>query len=88
MKLTGQKPVQLRIESTADYYTFSYSTDGKTFQSLGKMNTYFLSSETLGGFTGVVFGWFAEGEAGTTAIAAVDWLDYVPGAEYVKKSAW
>lgn len=50
------------------------------------MDTYFLATETLGGFTGVVFGLFAEGRDGTKASCNVDWLDYQPGAEYKELS--
>lgn len=77
--LTDDAPVvQLRVEADASHYAFSYSLDGKRFEPLGKMNTFFLATETLGGFTGMMFGLFAEGEADTHATAAFDWFDYLP----------
>ena len=82
VKLNKKKAVQLRVEATNALYSFSYSTDGKTFEKLGSMDTYFLATETLGGFTGVVFGLFAEGREGTKASCNVDWFDYQPGEEY------
>lgn len=83
VKLSSKGAVQFRVEATNSHYAFSYSTDGgKSFQPLGKMNAFFLSTETMGGFTGVLFGWFAEGNEGTKAVASVDWFDYKPGAPY------
>ena len=71
----GQK-VQLRLEADAKHYAFSYSLDGKSFHPLGKMNTFFLATETLGGFTGMMFGLFAEGQEATQAKAVFSWFDY------------
>ena len=86
VKLNAKKPVQLRVECTNALYRFSYSTDGKSFLPLSEMDTYFLATETLGGFTGVLFGLFAEGDTNTKASCNVDWFDYQPGKEYVEKS--
>lgn len=86
VKLPNKKAVQFRVEATNALYSFSYSTDGKIFEKLGSMDTYFLATETLGGFTGMVFGMFAEGEEGTKATAHVDWFDYQPGEEYKTSS--
>lgn len=44
------------IEPT--FYYFGYTENG-TYHELGKMNTRYLSSETAGGFTGVVLGLYA-----------------------------
>ena len=43
---------------------------------------------TEGGFTGMLFGLFAEGNEGTKATAAVDWFDYKPGSEYRPTAAY
>ena len=51
---------ELEVRCTPDYYVFS--CNGK---ELGKMNTRFLSSECLGGFTGIYVGVFADGSAGS-----------------------
>ena len=87
-KLSTKCAVQFEIDVTNSHYAFSYSTDGKNFQPLGKMDSFFLSTETLGGFTGMLFGWFAEGNEGTKAVAAIDWFDYKPGAPYVAVQAY
>lgn len=85
----GGSAVQLRCEASATLYKFSYSTDGgKTFRDLGQMDTRFLATETLGGFTGVLFGLYAEGGNGTHATATFPWFDYQPGEPYVQTSMY
>lgn len=59
MEVSG-KNVTLRIEGSPELYTFSVSTDGRDFISLGRMNTRFISSEAGGGFTGAYIGLFAQ----------------------------
>jgi len=51
--------VYLQVQGDKDYYSFAYSTDGKNFETLGKMNVCYISSETAGGFTGIYLGLFA-----------------------------
>lgn len=70
--------VTLRVEGTPAFYEFSYSEDGKHFTKLGKMNTEFLSSETLGGFTGIILGMYAYGGPRTKTKAAFSYFDYEP----------
>ena len=48
----------LRIRSDEDRYYFEYSTDGKKFRELFRMSCTLLSTETVGGFTGVVAGMY------------------------------
>ena len=88
VKLNTKGTVQFKVDVTNTHYAFSFSTDGKNFQPLGKMNSYFLSTETLGGFTGMLFGWFAEGDEGTKAVANIDWMDYKPGEAYKATSLY
>lgn len=57
--IASSQTIQLRIQGENDFYTFSYSTDGKHFITLGKMNTCYLSSETANSFTGVILGLYA-----------------------------
>lgn len=57
---TSGEGVTLRIEGAAETYTFSFSSDGKKFETLGRMNTRFISSEAGGGFTGAYVGLFAQ----------------------------
>ena len=82
VKLNTKGAVQFKVDATNSHYAFSYSADGKNFLPLGKMDSFFLSTETLGGFTGMLFGLFAEGIEGTKATAVIDWFDYQSGTEY------
>ena len=43
------------VKSDINYYYFGYKVNG-IYHDLGKMNTRYLSTETAGGFTGVVLG--------------------------------
>lgn len=56
------KSVYLRVAGDKKEYTFSYSVDGKTFAELGTMDVRYLSTETAGGFTGIVLGMFGTSE--------------------------
>ena len=54
------------------------SSDGKDFVELAKMEYRFLSTETIGGFTGVMLGLFAHCDNETGAgYADVDWFEYL-----------
>ena len=88
VKLQGKKAVQLRVDASSKLYKFQYSQDGKTWTDMGQMDTYFLATETLGGFTGMLFGLYAQGAEGTTATAAFDWFDYQPGEAYKRTSIY
>jgi alpha-N-arabinofuranosidase len=71
--------VALRINADAEYYTFSYSVDGKHFNEIAKMNTRYLSSETTAGFTGTVIGLYAASTAASPAgYGLFDYFDYAP----------
>lgn len=59
--------VTLKVEGLPESYSFSYSSDGSDFLPLGKMDTRYLSSETAGGFTGVVIGMYCTGGKGAEA---------------------
>lgn len=56
--LPGGDEVELMVRSDINYYYFGYKVNG-TYHELGKMNTRYLSTETAGGFTGVVLGLYA-----------------------------
>lgn len=56
-----KKPVSIRIAGNKDIYQFFYSVDGKDYTMLGQMDTRYLSTETAGGFTGLVLGLYATG---------------------------
>ncbi|HEX8015073.1 MAG TPA: hypothetical protein VF465_07555 [Flavobacterium sp.] len=55
MEIQGDK-IYLKVKGDKDFYSFYYSSDGKKFNFLSKINVWYLSSETNGGFTGVYIG--------------------------------
>lgn len=59
------KKICLRVEGSAHFYHFSYSTDNTTYTPLGDLDTRYLSSESVGNFTGVFIALFAEGQGCT-----------------------
>ena len=68
----------LRITSDKDFYYLQASSDGKDFVGLAKMEYRFLSTETIGGFTGVMLGLFAQcGNEAGGGYADVDWFEYL-----------
>ena len=44
------------MRSDGNQYFYEYSTDGKTYKNLYKISCTLLSTEAIGGFTGVVCG--------------------------------
>ena len=69
----------LRITSDQDFYYMMVSTDGTDFIPLAKMEYRFLSTETIGGFTGVMLGLFAQGnEEAVNGYVDVDWFEWYP----------
>lgn len=67
-KIGDKRPMFARITGDTDYYHFSYSVDGKEYLELGSMDTRYLSSETAGGFTGLVLGLYATGKENARGI--------------------
>ena len=68
--------VYLRITSDAAYYYMQVSDDGKRFQTLAKMNFRYVSTEVIGGFTGVMLGVFAQCTSLDNIYADFDWFEY------------
>ena len=68
--------VYLRITSDAAYYYMQVSDDGKRFQTLGKMDFRYVSTEVIGGFTGVMLGVFAQCTSPDNMYADFDWFEY------------
>ena len=68
--------VYLRIISDAAYYYMQVSDDGKSFQTLGKMDFRYVSTEVIGGFTGVMLGVFAQCTSPENMYADYDWFEY------------
>lgn len=54
-------PIALAILSDGNTYSFGYVKDGKT-EVCGNIETSLLSTEVVGGFTGVILGMYATGE--------------------------
>ncbi len=68
--------VYLRITSDAAYYYMQVSDDGKRFHTLGKMDFRYVSTEVIGGFTGVMLGVFAQCTFPDNMYADFDWFEY------------
>jgi alpha-N-arabinofuranosidase len=66
----------LRISSDKDFYYMQASSDGTNYITLAKMEYRFLSTETIGGFTGVMLGLFTQSSKDTTGYVDVDWFEY------------
>ena len=47
-----------RVRSDGDAYYFDYSMDGQKYKQLFKMSCTLLSTETVGGFTGIIAGMY------------------------------
>ena len=75
LPLSGNK-AYLRITSDKDFYYMQASSDGTHFTTLAKMEYRFLSTETIGGFTGVMLGLFTQSEVQTDGYVDVDWFEY------------
>ena len=54
------------------------SSDGINFTQLAKMEYRFLSTETIGGFTGVMLGLFTQSKEVTDGYVDIDWFEYKP----------
>ncbi|MFY0687205.1 MAG: glycoside hydrolase family 43 protein [Cyclobacteriaceae bacterium] len=71
-------PVDLKVESTGPEYTFSFRQGNNDYQQVQKADAKFLSTETVGWFTGVYVGLYATGNGTTSKADAVyDWFEYV-----------
>ena len=78
--MAGTK-VWLRISSDKDFYYMQASADGIGYIPLAKMEYRFLSTETVGGFTGVMLGLFVQScRADDKGYVDIDWFEYNDGA--------
>jgi alpha-N-arabinofuranosidase len=69
--------VDLRIEGDGPTFVFAYSQDGINFTEIEKADARFLSTETVGGFTGTYVGLYATGNGIPSKSSAVyEWFDY------------
>ncbi len=61
-RVAGAKKIRLRITTDGIMYHFSYATDDGDFKTVASHSCSLLSTEVVGGFTGVIVGMCAEGE--------------------------
>jgi alpha-N-arabinofuranosidase len=71
-------PVNLRIEGAGSAFRFSYAQGDNEYREIQEVSARYLSSETIGGFTGTYVGLYATGHGRpSVANADYDWLEYV-----------
>ena len=71
-------PVRLRIRGEKSAFTFSWSHGGDDFEDIDTIHAKYLSSETVGGFTGVYVGLYSTGNGkNCKASADYDWFEYI-----------
>ncbi len=71
-------PVDLRVQGARSVFRFSYSQGGGEFKDVQEVSARYLSSETIGGFTGTYVGLYATGNGQPSATDAdYDWFEYV-----------
>lgn len=73
----NRSKVYLRIAADPQFYHLLYSLDNKNFTPLCKMGYRYLSTETIGGFTGVHLGIFHQGNKAPYGYADFDWFEYI-----------
>jgi xylan 1,4-beta-xylosidase len=67
----------LRISATDTHYQFWIQQEGKPAELIGSALTKYLSTEVIGGFTGVFIGMYASGNGKQNVKPAdFDWFDY------------
>lgn len=77
----NQAVAYLRITGDPQYYHLQYSLDNKEFTELTKMGFRYLSTETIGGFTGVHLGIFAHTLNASVSHADFDWTNFIMGKQ-------
>lgn len=68
VRLPSTRGAELALKSDQNFYYFGYRENGK-YHELCKMNTRYLSSETAGGFTGVIIGLYSVSSGTSKAFA-------------------
>lgn len=70
-------PVDLRISGQGPLFTFAYAQGNDDFKVVDTADARFLSSETIGWFTGVYVGLYATGNGESCkSPASYDWFQY------------
>jgi len=71
-------PVSLRIEGARSVFRFSYAQGDNDYEQIQEVSARYLSSETIGGFTGTYVGLYATGNGRPSVTNAdYDWFEYV-----------
>lgn len=71
-------PVNLRIEGVRSAFKFSFGQGDSAYKQIQEVSARYLSSETIGGFTGTYVGLYATGSGRpSTTNADYDWFEYV-----------
>jgi len=69
--------IDLRIEGTGPEFIFSYAQNNQEFEVVEKADARFLSTQTVGWFTGLYIGLYATGKGKPAKDPAVfDWFEY------------
>jgi alpha-N-arabinofuranosidase len=69
--------VDLKIEGSGGRFNFAYSQRGE-FKKIDSVDARYLSTETVGGFTGVYVGFYATGNGKPgNAKAIFDYFEYI-----------
>jgi alpha-N-arabinofuranosidase len=70
-------PINLKIKGEKSTFTFSYSQGNNDYTDIETVDSKFLSSETVGWFTGVYVGLYATGNGkASEEVATFDWFEY------------
>ena len=70
-------PVKLIIKGERSKFIFGIAQGNEPVREIQTVNSKFLSSETVGWFTGVYVGLYSTGNGkGSTSTADVDWFEY------------
>jgi alpha-N-arabinofuranosidase len=70
-------PVKLIIKGERNNFSFLYSQGNDTPKEIANVMSRYLSSETVGGFTGVYVGLYATGNGNVSTVNAdYDWFEY------------
>lgn len=65
--------LKLRVRSGDNQYYFDYAEEGMHYKNVGQLSSTLLSTEVVGGFTGVTLGMYAQG----SGYADFAYFDYV-----------
>jgi alpha-N-arabinofuranosidase len=71
-------PVKLAVQGEKASLTFMYAQGNETLKPVQQVDGRFISTETIGGFSGLYLGLYATGNGkASTAVADYDWFEYI-----------